>query len=64
MVDGRRTQGSAPIATLRERAARATAGLPPHVRALEPLDPPYEVRLSPGLRSLVAAHEPATVPTP
>jgi len=63
MVDGRRTRASAPIAALRERAARATAGLPPHVRALEPLDPPYEVRLSPGLRALLAAGEPATAPT-
>jgi nicotinate phosphoribosyltransferase len=63
MVDGRRTQDRASIAALRERTARATGGLPPHIRALAPRDPPYEVRLSPGLRALHAAGEPAAVAT-
>jgi nicotinate phosphoribosyltransferase len=59
MTDGRRTQEAAPIAELRRRAAQATAQLPPHVRALQPFDPPYEVRHSPRVRALLAAGESA-----
>jgi nicotinate phosphoribosyltransferase len=64
MVDGRRTRAAPPIAELRERATRATAALAPQVRALEPLDPPYDVRLSPGLRALSAACAATPAPAP
>jgi nicotinate phosphoribosyltransferase len=62
MVGGHRTARRASIAALREQTRRAIEALPPHLRALEPREPPYEVRLSPGLRTLLAAQEPTAVP--
>jgi nicotinate phosphoribosyltransferase len=49
-----------PLAALRARAANALEALPPHLRRLDgPPDPAYPVRLSPVLRRLAAALQPA-----
>jgi nicotinate phosphoribosyltransferase len=51
MRDGRRlAAGRASLEQARLRSAAAVAKLPPHVRALEPADPPYPVEVSEALR--------------
>jgi nicotinate phosphoribosyltransferase len=52
MRGGRRTEAAAAatsIAAARETARRELAELPPRVRAIAPAEPPYPVRVSPGL---------------
>ncbi|MEX1128597.1 MAG: nicotinate phosphoribosyltransferase [Vicinamibacterales bacterium] len=50
MRGGRRTsEGATDLPSIRRRAAEELAGLPGHVTALEPADPPYPVRVSAAL---------------
>jgi nicotinate phosphoribosyltransferase len=53
MRDGTRTGAAEPLADVQARGRGAVAALPARLRRLEPQGPPYEVRLSPGLGSLV-----------
>ncbi|HEV3136050.1 MAG TPA: nicotinate phosphoribosyltransferase [Acidimicrobiia bacterium] len=53
MRDGRRLATAEPLGTLRDRCRASLAALPPRLRALEPEPPPYEVRTSPDLDTLV-----------
>lgn len=55
-IDGRPLLASAtiePIETIRDRCRDAVAALPERFRQLSPAEPPYEVRISSGLRTLV-----------
>jgi hypothetical protein len=52
MEAGRRLPaGQADLPAIREHARQEAARLPAAVRALRPADPPYDVRLSPGLEA-------------
>jgi hypothetical protein len=53
MVDGERVAGREPLTALRDRCRARVGSLPPHLRALEPEGPPYEVHISPALDALV-----------
>ncbi len=53
MRGGARAGAAEPLAAVQARCRRAVAALPARLRRLEPVGPPYEVRLSPGLESLV-----------
>src|SRR5690606_461705 len=56
MESGRRLPaGRAPLADARARAAEELARLPDAIRALEPADPPYPVRVSDRLAGEAAA---------
>ncbi len=50
---GRRLQPRPAMQELQARCRDAVAALPARLRSLSPADPPYEVRLSPGLCALV-----------
>jgi nicotinate phosphoribosyltransferase len=55
-VDGRAllsAAGTESIDVIRERCRQAVSALPPRLRQLAPADPPYEVRISAGLATLV-----------
>jgi hypothetical protein len=55
-IDGRSLLTSAkaePLHVIRERCRDAIAALPDRVRQLASADPPYDVRISPGLGTLV-----------
>jgi nicotinate phosphoribosyltransferase len=54
MTGGRRTEAPEPLAVMRDRCRAAVHALPGRVRALEPGEPPYDVRLSAGLDTLVS----------
>jgi nicotinate phosphoribosyltransferase len=64
MKGGRRLDPPEPLDTLRERAARQRAALPPRLRAPEPSGAPYPVTVSQALQReterLRAAHLPDT----
>jgi len=53
MRAGKRLRSPEALTTIRERAARSLAALPPHLRALETL-PPYPVAVSDALTALAA----------
>ena len=54
MAVGQRVQPPTPLADARQRAARALAHLPEHLRRLEH-EPPYPVEVAPALRALAEA---------
>jgi nicotinate phosphoribosyltransferase len=63
MIDGKRVVNREALTVLRDRCRAAVASLPARLRALEPEDPPYDVRISPKLDALVRAlHEQHGVP--
>ncbi len=63
MIDGKRVVDRETVTVLRDRCRAAVASLPARLRALEPEDPPYDVRISPKLDALVRAlHEQHGVP--
>jgi nicotinate phosphoribosyltransferase len=53
MRDGKRLEAAVPLAALRDRCRASVAALPPRLRAIEPEEPAYDVRTSPGLDALV-----------
>src|SRR5690606_25485227 len=54
MRDGRRLTEPERLEASSERRAGAVAALPERLRALDRAEPPYEVRLSPGLEEIVS----------
>jgi nicotinate phosphoribosyltransferase len=64
MRNGRRVVPKPELNALRDRCAAEVARLPARIRALEPAEPPYPVRVSPKLQALLErVREAATPPS-